>query len=87
MARLPLRHEGNPDTDRAILAALDRVAASGFPMLNVFRFFANKPESIDGFMSFRHVDLQHQHRRRALVDHGERDGTRVYDRDVSNCTY
>lgn len=52
MARLPLRHEDNPDTDPAILAALDRVAASGFPMLNVFRAFANKPESLDGFMAF-----------------------------------
>ncbi len=51
MARLPLRHEDNPDTDPAILAALDRVASSGFPLLNVFRAFANKPEALDGFMS------------------------------------
>jgi alkylhydroperoxidase family enzyme len=51
MARLPLRHEDNPDTDPAILAALERVGASGFPMLNVFRAFANKPEALDGFMA------------------------------------
>ncbi len=52
MARIPLRHEDNPDTDPAILAALERVAAAGFPPLNVFRALANKPESLDGFLSF-----------------------------------
>ncbi len=52
MARLPLRHEDDPDTDPAILAALERIASSGFPPLNVFRALANKPESLDGFMAF-----------------------------------
>lgn len=52
MARLPLRHEDNPDTDPAILAALDKIGESGFPPLNVFRALANKPESLTGFMEF-----------------------------------
>ncbi len=52
MARLPLRHEDDPDTDPAILAALARVESSGFPKLNVFRALANKPEALEGFMSF-----------------------------------
>jgi alkylhydroperoxidase family enzyme len=52
MARLPLRHEDDPGTDPAILAVLDRVAATGFPKFNVFRALANKPEALDGFMAF-----------------------------------
>jgi alkylhydroperoxidase family enzyme len=52
MARLPLRHEEDPNTDPAILEALERISASGFPPLNVFRALANKPEALDGFMAY-----------------------------------
>ena len=52
MARLPLRHEDDPTTDPEIFAALDRISASGFPALNVFRALANKPQALDGFMAY-----------------------------------
>jgi alkylhydroperoxidase family enzyme len=52
MARIPLRHEENPETNPKILAVLDRIGATGFPALNVFRALANKPEALDGFMAF-----------------------------------
>jgi len=32
-----------------MLAALQRVLASGFPTLNVFRALANEPQALDGF--------------------------------------
>ncbi len=52
MARLPLRHEDDPTTDPKILEALEKISATGFPALNVFRALANKPEALDGFMAF-----------------------------------
>jgi alkylhydroperoxidase family enzyme len=52
MARLPLRHEDDPTTDPAILEALERITASGFPTFNVLRALANKPEALDGFLGF-----------------------------------
>jgi alkylhydroperoxidase family enzyme len=52
MARLPLEHENDPATDPAILDILDRIAASGFPKLNVLRALANKPAALEGFMGF-----------------------------------
>jgi alkylhydroperoxidase family enzyme len=52
MARLPLNHEDDPTTDPKVLEALERINASGFPSLNVFRALANKPEALDGFMAY-----------------------------------
>lgn len=51
MARLPLRHEDDPATDPAILEALEKIKALGYPAFNVFRAFANKPKALDGFMN------------------------------------
>jgi alkylhydroperoxidase family enzyme len=52
MARIPLDHENDPATDPAILAALERITAAGFPALNVLRALANKPSALDGFLAF-----------------------------------
>lgn len=52
MARIPIRHEDDPATDPAILAALERITTAGYPQLNVLRAFANKPTALDGFMGF-----------------------------------
>ncbi len=52
MARLPLRHEDDPATDPAIMAAMETLSAGGLPVLNVLRALANKPETLDGFLGF-----------------------------------
>lgn len=52
MARIPLDHENDPNTDPAILEALSAIAASGGPTLNVIRALANKPAALHGFFAF-----------------------------------
>ncbi len=52
MARIPLDHESNPDTDPAILEALAAISAGGGPTLNVIRALANKPAALMGFFAF-----------------------------------